>query len=262
MKIMYLNPIGLPEYNQTFADMAREYKEPDNTVTVTTLNASVGAMNNLEYRVFEALIVGDTIKAARQAAIEGYDAFVIGCFYDPALEDVRQLGARHGMITVAPCQASIETALRLGNKYSVIIGQWLWEDQMTETIRRYGYENQLASFRSIDMSVHEMSTNHEEVGKRILEQAKLAVEEDRAEVIVLGCTMEIGTYKEVQEQIGVPVIDPSIASLKSAEFAAKLKASCGWTTSTVWGMEPPAEQDLVDFGILQEPYEFSGRIDV
>jgi allantoin racemase len=260
MKTMYLNPIGIKDYNQTFVDMAREYKSPDNTVTVASLNESVGSMNNLEYRVYEALITGDTLKATRQAAVENYDAFIIGCFYDPVLIDARQIA--RDMIVVGPCQSSIEMALRLGNKYSVIIGQWQWMDQMEETIRKYGYIDQLSSFRSIDLSVPEMGEDPAETERRILEQSQLAISEDKAEVIVLGCTLEIGFYQQVQLQIGAPVIDPSIAALKTAEHAARVKQQCLWGTSHKWGMEAPSEADLLRFGILQDTYIFSQRIDV
>lgn len=258
MKIMYLNPLGIPAYDETFADMARAYKDAGTEVHVCSLNASVGAMNNLEYRLYEALVTGDIVKATRQAALDGFDALVIGCFYDPALIDARQIAG--GMIVVAPCQASIETALRLANRYSIIIGQWLWQDQMREAVERYGYGGQLASFRSIDMSVEEMVADPEKTAARIQEQALAAIQEDKAEAIVLGCTLEIGFYQTVQSAIGAPVIDPSIASLKTAEHAASMRARSNWRTSSKWGLAPPSEADLERFGLLQTPYAFGNTL--
>jgi len=260
MKVMYLNPLGIIDYNLTFANMAQEYKSPDDVVTVASLNSSVGAMNNLEYRTYEALVTGDTIKAARQASSEGFDAMVIGCFYDPALQDAREIAGN--MVVVAPCQSSIECALRLGNRFSIIIGQFKWEDQMKDVVRGYGYGEHLASFRAIGMSVPEMVADPAEAERRIKEQARLAVLEDRAEVIVLGCTLEIGFYRAVQAEVGVPVIDPSIAALQTAELAARMKIKSQWQTSKKWGLQPPPEADLAKFGILQTPYVFGQRIEV
>lgn len=257
MKIMYLNPLGVADYDQTFADMAAAYKYPGTQVDVCSLNPSVGAMDNLEYRTYEALVTADIIKATRQAAQDGYDAMIIACFYDLALDDARQIAG--GMVVVAPCQSSIETALRISDRYSVIIGQWTWYDQMNETLRKYGYDHQLASFRSIDMSVEDMVSDPTKALARIQEQSSLAIKDDKAEVIVLGCTLEYGTYQTVQAAIGAPVIDPSIASLKAAEHAAALKAY-GWGGSPMWGMQPPPEADLARFGILQTPYVFGNTI--
>ena len=51
--------------------------------------------------------------------------------------------------------------------------------------------------------------------------------------------MEVGFYKEVEQRLGVPVIDPSIAALKRAEYAAILKQQCGWQPSRKWSSESP-----------------------
>ena len=39
----------------------------------------------------EAIVTADIIRATHQAAREGFDALVIGCFYDTALRDARSL---------------------------------------------------------------------------------------------------------------------------------------------------------------------------
>ena len=134
IKVMYLNPIGNSDYDQVFADMAKDYKYPATAVDVTSMNpASVPPkMNNLEYRTYEAFIIRDTVEAARYAAKNGYDAMVIGCFYDPALDDAREISGTTAV--VAPCQAACEVALNLANNFSVIIGQTKWEDQMRQTV--------------------------------------------------------------------------------------------------------------------------------
>ncbi|MDH6233291.1 hypothetical protein M2281_003902 [Mesorhizobium soli] len=64
---------------------------------------------------------------------------------------------------------------------------------------------------------------------------------------LLGCTMEIGFYKEIERELGVPVIDPSIAALKRAEYAALLKRQCGWVPSRKGSCEAPSEAELAAF---------------
>ena len=93
IKVMYLNPVGTSIYDETFAKMVSTYKYPATAVDVVSLNPATvpPKMTNLEYRAYEALIVADTVKAVRQASRENYDAVVIGCFYDPALADAREI---------------------------------------------------------------------------------------------------------------------------------------------------------------------------
>ncbi len=46
----------------------------------------------------------------------------------------------------------------------------------------------------------------------------------------------------------MPVIDPSIAALKRAEYAAILKQQCGWGPSRKWSSESPSEEEMALFG--------------
>lgn len=267
IKVMYLNPIGNSDYDQVFADMAKDYKYPATAVDVTSMNpASVPPkMNNLEYRTYEAFIIRDTVEAARYAAKNGYDAMVIGCFYDPALDDAREISGTTAV--VAPCQAACEVALNLANNFSVIIGQTKWEDQMRQTVYNYGYKDKLASFQAVGMRVEDFHKNPEATKVALETAAVEAVELHKAESIILGCTLEVGFFKQLQETLGnvfagnIPVIDCSIAALKAGENAALAK-HVGWNPSRMWGMEPPPESELQAFDILQTDYKFGNVIHV
>ena len=267
IKVMYLNPVGTPAYDQVFAEMARSFKYPGTEVYVASLNpASVAPrMNNLEYRAYESLIVADTVKAARQAARHNFDAMAIGCFYDPALLDAREVSG--DTLIVGPCHASITAALNIANNFSIVIGRTKWEDQMKQTVQEYGYRDKLASFETAEMRVEEFHRNPGETRKQLQLAAARAVEEKKAESIILGCTLEVGFYAQLQEFLrgrfsaNIPVIDCSIAALKAAEHAA-LQKQLGWTNSRVWGMEPPPEAELEQFGIFQADYEFGNRVEV
>ena len=83
---------------------------------------------------------------------------------------------------------------------------------------------------------------------------------DYAEALILGCTLEIGFYKEVEKAVGVPVIDPSIAAMKRAEYAANLKRQCGWVPSRMWSCEPPPEDEITRFGGFDNGNAFAQRV--
>ena len=268
IKILYLNPIGMSSYDQTFADMAKAYKFPGTSVDVASLNPATvpPGMTDLEFRSYEALIIADTVKAARAAANEDYDAMVIGCFYDPALLDAREISGE--TIVVAPCQASIVEALNIANNFSIIIGEDKWADQMRNTVYEYGYGDKLASFESVGLRVEEFHVDPDRTAQLMREAARRAFTEHHAESIILGCTLEVGFFTDLQrfmtEEAGglrVPVIDCSIAALKAAENAA-LQRQIGWTNSRVWGMQPPPEDELKKFNIYQDVYKFGNVIHV
>lgn len=255
---MYLNPVGFSAYDSFFAEMIKENKFPDTEVHVTSLQSTVGLMNNLEYRSYNALIASDLLRATRQASKEGFDAMIIGCFYDPYLLDAREISG--DMVVVGPCHSSIEIALKLSNRFSVIIGQKKWEHEMHTAIKQYGYGEHLVSFRSVGMTVPEFQKDHVITEQKLMEAGRLAVEQDGAESLVLGCTLEFGFFEKMQKSLNVPVIDPSMAALKQAEQAAILKKQFDWKPSRKWSCEPPSEHDIKQFGLFSTDYEFGNRV--
>ena len=86
------------------------------------------------------------------------------------------------------------------------------------------------------------------------------MEEDYAEALILGCTLEFGFHTQVSKTLGVPVIDPSIAVLKRAEYAALLKRQCGWVPSRRWSCEAPSEEEIARFGGFDEGDAFGSRM--
>ena len=147
------------------------------------------------------------------------------------------------VIVTAPGEASAHLAATLGNKFSVIVGRKKWIPQMEENIHKYGLGRKLASFRSLDLGVLEFHENEDKTRRRMEEEIRKAVEEDQAEVIVLGCTMQFGFYREMQEKFQIPVIDSMVAAVKYAEYLVEMREKAGWTFSRAGLYErPPVEE--------------------
>lgn len=246
IKIMYLNPVAEdPAVDQIFADMARDHKLPGTEVHVTALPREHYGFSHIEFRTYEALVTRGIMRAVRTAAEEGFDALAIGCFYDTAMHDAREISG--DMIVTAPCNSSCEIAASLSNRFGIIIGRRKWLNQMKRNVVEYGHEERLAGFYDVGLGVDDFQKDHAETNRRLLAAGRKAVEEGGAESLILGCTMEIGFYKEIERELGVPVIDPSIAALKRAEYAAILKRQCGWVPSRKGSCEAPSEEEMARF---------------
>ena len=258
LKLMYLNPVGTDAYDAVFADMARSYKLPGTEVHITCLADPGGSFTHIEYRAYETIVSRGIIQATRQAAREGFDALAIGCFYDTGLHDAREISGE--MIVTAPCLASCEIASSLANRFGIIVGRRKWVNQMNAVAREHGYGDRLSGFYHVELGVNDFQTDHAETERRLVAAGKRAVEEDYAEALILGCTLEIGFYRDVERAVGVPVIDPSIAALKRAEYAANLKRQCGWVPSRMWSCEPPPEEEIERFGGFDNGDAFAQRL--
>lgn len=248
IRVRWLNPVGFDAYDQPIGELLASIKHPDTEVEVVSFEMAATPIH-LEYRSYEALMSRGIVECARDAGQSGIDAMVIGCFYDPALEDAREISG--STVVVAPCSACFSVATQLANRVSVLVGREKWVEQMRERVKHYGLEDRVASFRSLGMGVDEFQRDHVATRARILEEARRAVKEDKAEAIVLGCTIEFGFFEEVQREVGVPVIDAVVAPFKQAEYQAQLKRKFGWKPSRVWSCEPPPEEELKRFGLFQ-----------
>jgi allantoin racemase len=248
VRVRWLRPIGSSVLDSSIADVLRAIKLPDTRCEVVSFDLPASPPH-LEYRAYEAMMAERIVAAARDAGKSGIDAMIVGCFYDPFVEDARELSG--DTIVIGPCEASLQVASSLANRFSILVGRHKWVEQMRATVRRHGMEDRLASFRSLDMGVNDFQKDHAATRARIIHQARLAVEEDRAEAIILGCTMEFGFFEDVQREIGVPVIDAVVAPFAYAEHLARTKRQFGWKPSRVWSCEPPNNTELASYGLYQ-----------
>ena len=247
VKILYVNVTQKTEAEKkAFVDLARGHKLPDTEVHIASLSEVDGLFRNAEYRSYEAIMTRGVVRAARAAASEGFDAMAIGCFYDVALLDAREISGE--MVVSAPCEAACEIASNLANRFGIVVGRRKWVHQMEAIVHGYGHAHRLTGLYPVDLGVTDFQKDHAETARRLVAAGRKAVEQDYAEALILGCTMEMGFYKEIEKAVGVPVIDAAVAALKRAEYGALLKRQCGWIPSRKWSCEPPPEDEIRRFG--------------
>jgi allantoin racemase len=246
--ILYLAPLKVSRPS-SMAEDSHDVLRPENTLS--TLGFTRGP-RHLEYHYYETIVLQDLLHTVIEAERDGYDAVVIGCFYDLGLQEAREVSER--MVVTAPCESSVLLAGSLGHNFSIIVGRRKWIPQMHDNVRRYGMDSRLASFRTIDLWVPQYHEDEAETARRFHEVGRKAVEEDSAEVIILGCTASAGFYQELQSALGVPVIDSALAAIKHAEHLVDLRDRFGWSHSKVGGWESPPTHELDAWG-LREQYE-------
>jgi allantoin racemase len=258
IKIRYIEPIGTDEYVIPVARDLQKILRPGTELEVVSLT-NPHCKHHLEYHSYEALVAGDLVKITRDAALNGFDAVVIGCFYDPTIREAREISGK--CIVVGPAQASLEAMASLANRFSVIIGRPKWADRMRERIHLCGYGDRLASFRSLGLGVEEFQKDHKRTEDLMVEAALKAIREDGAEAIILGCTMEFGFFRKLQEMIfteigvHVPVIDCLYAAIKRAEQLAETKKLFDWYPSRAGSMEaPPEEAELRAWNVFDDNF--------
>ena len=251
-RILWINPIGSSDFDQPIKEFLETGKSADTEINVVSLNR--GPLH-LEYHYYEALVLTDTLHLVKQYEKDGYDGAVIGCFYDPGLREAREITDK--LVVAAPAEASMHIAATLGHKFSIIVGRKKWIPKMKENVVNYGFKDRFASFKSVNLGVYEFQKDLSETTRRLQAAAREAVEKDLAEVIILGCTAQFGFFRELQKDIGVPVIDPILAALKYAELLIQLKKRFNWGHSKIYGFEAPPRDEIRKWK-LEEQYRTKG----
>lgn len=258
IKILWVNPINSPTYDQAIAQQIANMKLPNAEVHVVSLEIPGVKLTNIEYRVYEVQVLKPVTDLAYYAQANGFDAYAIGCFYDTALHEAREVSGN--TIVRAPCEASLQIASTLGNRFSIVIGHEKWKVQMENEVRACGYYDKLASFRAVGMHVDEFQKDPVRTKEAIRKAVIAVMEEDKAEVIILGCTIEYGFGEELQEELGIPIIDAVQACYKLAEQSALLKKQLGLKPSRLHSMAPPSQIELDDSGIFAGPPPIGNHI--
>jgi allantoin racemase len=91
-----------------------------------------------------------------------------------------------------------------------------------ERVKQLGLSDKVTSVRGIPVGVLDIDKDRAAVVSYLVNEAEKARKEERADVIVLGCTGLAGQAREVQEKTNIFTIDPTGAAIKVAEALIKL----------------------------------------
>lgn len=243
-RILFLKAVAYNDLNPRIQSYLDRYRDENTELEVRSLKTGP---KHLEYQYYQAIAGRGILEEVQRAEKDGFDAVIISCFDDPFLYPSREISQK--IVVTAPGEASMHLAAMLGNQFSIIVGRDKWIPQMKENVHRYGLESKLASFRSLGMGVLEFHQDEEETVRRMKREIRSAIETDRAEVIILGCSMQFGFYAELQEEFQVPVIDSMVASLKHTEYLLEVQEQAGWSFSRRGLYERPPEEEMKEWGL-------------
>jgi allantoin racemase len=191
----------------------------------------------------------------KRAEEDGYDAVVIGCFCDPALDAAKEICEK--TVVVGVMEAAVNIASLLAPRFSIIAPRRKSVQDFRDNLCRYGLEGRLASFRSLDLAVTDLMMDGEATERAIQREISTAINEDGAEAILLGCTLQLGHFEKLQEKFSVPVIDAALAGFATALHLIYLRNNFGWYTSKKCTYETPPKGQLFAWG-LEEKYNIKG----
>lgn len=157
----------------------------------------------------------DSVTMPLRRLVEGtkdIDAFVIACYSDPGLHVCRE-GTTSLVFGIGEC--AIATALARGERFGVLAIGARSIARHLRSLRQTGTINRLAGERSLDMSVAETASGERTLA-RMIEVGRILVDQDGADVLVMGCAGMARHRAALQQALGVAVIEPTQAAISMA----------------------------------------------
>lgn len=214
MKILIINP----DYGMTQEEMAlrcrilEEYTAPDTQLAmVCPQNSGVELNSALDV----VLAAPEIVQLAADWQNAGFDAVVLYCFSDPVIDACREALR---IPVIGGAQASCLAALNVCRSFGVILADEARLPEKKLFLRTLGVSpERIGQIAAVNLNGISPWADRETTFKKLLACGQKMMRETHTEAIVLGCLSFLGLAEPLSRVLGIPVIDPAVAALTTAE---------------------------------------------
>ncbi|GAM76111.1 hydantoin racemase [Vibrio ishigakensis] len=229
MKINLINPNTCQGMTDKLSISAQQVALPSTQIYA---NSPVNGPESIECALDETIAAAALLEQIKQGEEQGMDAHIIACFGDPALDAAREIATKP---VIGIAGAAFQLASIIAHKFGVVTTMTRTLPASEHLLYRYGYHHLCSGVRATDIAVLELETIDKQTYEQLKQECQLAISQDGAEAIVLGCAGMSDLAQELSNELKVPVIDGVSAAVKLAESLNQL----GLTTSKVGQYAPP-----------------------
>ncbi len=230
MRILVINPNTTVAMTEKIGAAARRVAAAG--TEIVAVNPASGPVS-IEGYYDEAISVPGLLEVIGQQ--RDFDAVIIACFDDTGLDAARCVTDRP---VVGIGEAAYHMASMLSNKFSVVTTLARSVPALEHNLQKYGLAARCARVRSSEVPVLDLEKPGSEACDRISAEIGRAINEDRAEAIVLGCAGMTDLADQLARQHGVPVLDGVVCAVGLCEAMARL----GLRTTRTGGYAPPRDK--------------------
>ncbi|MEO7337773.1 MAG: aspartate/glutamate racemase family protein [Caldimonas sp.] len=218
MRLLVINPNISESVSALIEAEAVRSASPGTQLTMKTAAFGVAY---IETR-FEALI--GAYAAAELAAEhhDGHDAVIVAAFGDPGLGGLREALP---VPVLGLTESALASACLLGHRFSIIAISQRITAWYREVVEANGLVGRLASIRALDRPLARIGAVQEDHAEALRSLCERAVDDDRAEVIVLAGAPLAGLARTLRGQLPVPVVDGVSSAVRHAESMVALGAA-------------------------------------
>ena len=193
---------------------------PDTQISVDCIDRGPESIESNYDKVLAGPYIMEKVMAAQE---QGFDAVIIYCGSDPAIEAARECV---NIPVIGPGKIAMLLTNDLAYNFSIISTLELSVPRDIEYVRTAGLDvTRLKSVRCLNMPVSNVRDDLEASYQALLAAGRKAVTEDGAHALVLKCLGMAGLGRRLQSDLGVPVMDTAFVAIKYAELLVTLGLS-------------------------------------
>ena len=234
MRILVVNVNTTESITETIAQQARAVASPGTEIVGLTPYFGAESVEGNFESYLAAIAVMDRVMAYDQP----FDAVIQAGYGEHGREGLQEL---LNVPVVDITEAAASTAMFLGHAYSVVTTLDRTVPLIEDRLKLAGLYQRCASVRASGMAVLELEEYPLAAMEAIVRQAELAIREDKAEVICLGCGGMAGLDEQIRQRTGVPVVDGVTAAVTIAESLVRL----GLSTSKIRTYATPRPKKVI-----------------
>jgi allantoin racemase len=245
-----------PSFVAALHQHAGRIGSPGTHITVHGMDADPGhgllqADVILSPAVYTSVVVPLFLRNAWKAQQQGYDAFVIGTFAEPALRELRSLV---DIPVISAFEASVLAGCSIAPKMAFLVLSEQTVPYVEASIERHRFASRVSGIELVASAMLETELEREfEAPAAYLERFKAAARKAIAAgadavIPAEGMVAAIVAVNGLQEVDGVPVIDSVGTAILAAEHAITLKQRLGIKPSRLRAYTRPTPAALAALG--------------
>jgi allantoin racemase len=172
------------------------------------------------------------------------DGHIVPCFDNTGLDAARCIA--NGPVA-GLCESACIMASMVANRFSIVTTLSRSVPALEKLTLHYGMTHRCGSIRAADVPVLDLEQG--DAASAIKAQIELAIDQDAAEAIVLGCAGMADFAASLSDEFAVPVVDGVSAAVKLIEGLVSMKL----TTSRANGYAAPRAKNYLGMFAADAP---------
>lgn len=216
MRIKVINPNTTLEMTAGIGEAARSVARPGTEIIDVSPEFGPASIESYYDEYVAACGVLDEI---RKGEDENIDAYIIACYGDPGLHAAREMTEKP---VIGIAEASFYTAAMLAARFTIVSVVPRVRTMLEELVRGYGMQEKVIAIRTTPLYVLDIEKDPVGSFDKLRDEVRRSVKEDDAEAVCLGCAGFAKFAQDLEDELGVPVLDGVVCATKQAEVLVEL----------------------------------------